>query len=188
MVRISFAAFLWCFGCAAAGERQLRVVRKTLDSPAEVQGYPCAKGYAWFYPGGGLRACAVSRETSFGEVRVPAGSLIHLSADGKPAFVFLSRDAEILEYKCRGGGHDFMTVLYPTGKLKLCWLSADQEIQGVPCMRAGFIADVFGGGVGTHFYENGALRTCKLSRDFEMGDKKYRRGEHAYLIARNRHG
>ena len=41
-------------------------------------------------------------------------------------------------------------------------------------MGAGFIADVFGGGVGAYFHENGKLRSGKLSKDFGG----LRRGEH----------
>ena len=33
-------------------------------------------------------------------------------------------------------------------------------------MAGSFMADVFGGGSGTFFHENGDLRSCKLSRDF----------------------
>jgi hypothetical protein len=48
-------------------------------------------------------------------------------------------------------------------------------------MRAGFTADVFGGGVGTDFHENGKLKTCKLSRDFTLDGQALRQGDHIHL-------
>lgn len=149
-------------------------LRKTLHAAQEIQGYPCAKGYAWFYSDGRLETCTVERETVFGEARVPERSRIYLRTDGSPDFVFLSRDTRLVGLTCRGGGHSYMTAFYPSGKLKVCWLSGDQEVQGVPCMGASFIADVFGGSVGVRFWENGKLNTCKLSKDFDG----LRRGQH----------
>ena len=64
--------------------------------PAEIQGYPCDKGYAFFYADGSLSQCSVSRGTQFGEARVPRGSIVHLTPDGKPAYAMLIHDAPIL--------------------------------------------------------------------------------------------
>ena len=50
-----------------------------------------------------------------------------------------------------------MTGFYPSGKLKLGWLAGDQSVQGTPCKAGGFFADVFEGGAGTLFWENGKL-------------------------------
>ena len=90
----------------------------------------------------------------------------------------MSHDIRILDYTCRGGGfggpEGYTTAFYHSGTLKLCWLAGDQAVQGIPCMGAGFIADVFGGGVGAYFHENGKLRSGKLSKDFGG----LRRGEH----------
>src|ERR1035438_201108 len=63
-------------------------VRKTLDQTTEIQGYPCAKGYAWFYDTGRLERCTVAGNTIFGEAQVPAGSIIVLGPEGKPKYVF----------------------------------------------------------------------------------------------------
>jgi hypothetical protein len=147
---------------------------------AAINGYPCANGTTSYVAKTGLTSCRVSRETAFGEARVPEGSTISLRED-KPAFAFLSRDTRIDGYTCRGGGHDWGTAFYPSGKLKICWLSSDEEVQGVPCMRASFFSDVFNGTVGVHFYENGKLRTCKVARDAIVQDRKFRRGDHIFL-------
>ena len=156
-----------CFGWDGA-----HVFRKTLDAPTEIQGYPCDKGYAWLYLEGDLQRCSVSRETAFGEARVPKGSVIVLSADGKTDYALLSADTPILSYTCKGGGpvgpgQGASTAFYPSGKLKVCWLAEDQNVQGTPCIGVDGLAtaDFHPGGIETEFYESGKLRSCTLSRD-----------------------
>ena len=163
----------------AATEAQLQ--RKTLAQSTEIQGYQCAKGVAWFYTDGKLKECAVARDTDFGVppqrtgspgtpvlARAPAGSWINLTRDGKPDFLFLVRDTNILGYSCRGGNRllgpteGAMTGFYPSGKLKYCWLTADREVQGVACAGSG----MFSGKSEVDFYEDGRLKGCKLAKDY----------------------
>jgi len=158
-------------------------VRKELKSPEEIQGYACAPGYAWLFNDGRLASCTVSRETAFGEITIPAGSEIFLTAEGHPRSVFLAHDSRVSGYLCRGGKRAWSTALYPSGKLKTCWLADDAVVDGLPCMRAGFVADVFGGGAETDFREGGRLKGCKLSRDFTPGDRFFHRGDHIRLDA-----
>lgn len=168
-------------GWAGWSGPQTNTYRKRLDTPTEVQGYSCAAGYAWFYANGALERCEVTRETAFGEANVPAGSIIVLDANGKPKVVYLSHDAPVVGYQCRGGGllgpgEGDTTAFYPSGKLKECWLAGDQEVQGIPCMDAGgfLAAALHHGGGATVFYENGRLRSCPVSKDFgglKRGDR-----------------
>ena len=72
-----------CFGWV-----EPEVVRKTLEVPVEIQGYPCAKGFAWFFADGHLKQCTVSRETAFGEARAPTGSIVVPHRDGTPNYFF----------------------------------------------------------------------------------------------------
>jgi hypothetical protein len=155
--------------------------RRDLKSVTEIQGYSCAAGYAWFFTDGTLASCFVSRASAFGGIEVPAKSWIQLTRDGRPRFVFLAQDAAVNGFRCRGGGHDFSTALYPTGELRTCWLAEDSVVDGVPCMRAGFIADVFGGGVEVDFHSNGRLRRCKVSREFRYGGRVFAKGDHIVL-------
>jgi hypothetical protein len=157
--------------------------RRLLKAPEQIQGYPCAAGYAWFFGDGRLSACRVSRVTAFGGITIPAGSQICLARDGNPRFVFLAHDAAVKGYRCRGGENAWSTALYPVGELKTCWLAEDSVVDGVPCMRAGFAADVFGGGVELDFHENGRLQTCKLSRDTTVDGRAVRKGDHVHLDA-----
>ena len=45
---ILFAVLLCSLICAVSARSQSQAVRKKLDKPTEIQGYPCAKGFAWF--------------------------------------------------------------------------------------------------------------------------------------------
>jgi antitoxin component YwqK of YwqJK toxin-antitoxin module len=152
-----------------AGKAGPQTHRDTIKQPRDINGYPCAKGYAWFYADGRLERCSVSREIAFGEAQVQRGSIIVLLPDGKPDYVMLRRDSSIAGAECKGGGllgpgEGAMTTFYPSGKLKQCWLAKDQVVQGVPCMNGGILGD--GTGAGVKFRESGKLESCKLAKDY----------------------
>jgi hypothetical protein len=157
--------------------------RKTLSPQTDIQGYPCAKGYAWFYGDGHLDCCFVPREISFGEATIPAGSEIALTSDGTPEMVQMSRDTAIRGYVCAGGGwlgvaEGSMTSFYPNGSLKECFLASDQAVQGVPCSHGGFWITAFHGDPSVKFRSDGMLASCKLTQDFgsyKKGDRYSRR-------------
>ena len=143
--------------------------RKRLDQPTEIQGYPCAKGYAWLFADGKLSNCIVRRDVAFGEATIPAGSWITLLPDGTPRIAQLKRDAKVAGVICMGGdllgpSEEAMTAFYRSGKLEGCYLAGDQMVQGVPCMNGGIFGDGQGTGVG--FYESGKLKSCKLTKDY----------------------
>jgi hypothetical protein len=147
--------------------------RQTLKQPQQISGYPCAKGYAWFYPGGKLASCFLAQDADFGVARAPAGSWIRLDADGHTRTLQLVRDTRIGPYTCRGGNRllgpseGATTDFYPSGKLRTCWLAADQDVQGVPCAGS----TMFSGNSVVEFYESGKLKSCKLSSDLFRGHK-----------------
>jgi hypothetical protein len=164
-----FVLFLCGLQGAGSAQAQSQTHRARLKQPAQIQGYPCAKGYAWFFDDGRLNRCTVSVETAFGEARIPAGSFIALNSDGTPAFVQMAHNAPILGVTCLGGSwfgpsEGAMAGFYPSGKLKECYLAGDQTVQGVPCMNGGIFGD--GLGLGAVFHETGKLKSCKLARDF----------------------
>jgi hypothetical protein len=146
--------------------------RKRLCAPTVIQSYSRAADNAWFFADGGLAECSVSREIIFGEITVPGKSWINLTHDSYLDYVFLAHDTPVNGYLCKGGSflgptEGAVTVLYPSGKLKTCWLAVvDSVVDGVPCARASFWADAFGGNSGTYFHENGRLKSCQLSRGF----------------------
>jgi hypothetical protein len=182
---VAVLAVVVAAGCGVTQTAQSRTAaqRTKLQQDTEIQGYPCAKGYAMVYPSGHLASCSVSRETAFGEALIPAGSIIDLEWTGKPKGAMMAHNTVIAGVKCSGGNwllgpsEGAMTMFYLSGKLQQCWLAGDQSVQGVPCMTAGFIG-LFGDGArrdgGAKFYESGKLESCTLAKAF--GGK--RRGEH----------
>ena len=69
------SAFLICVFLAAASlASEPNALRSKVLHDTVIQGYPCARGYAWFYPDGSLNECTVARPVTFGAVRVPRGS------------------------------------------------------------------------------------------------------------------
>jgi hypothetical protein len=167
---IGFAILLCGAHCVAVAASTPQSIRKSLPQPTVIQGFPCAKGYAWFFADGQLEKCTVTHEMPFGEATIPAGSWITLTEDGKPRFVQMLHDAPILGLTCLGGSwlgpSEGPTVsFYPSGKLKQCFLTADHTVHGVPCMKSG---GIFGNRSvsGPMFYENGRLKSCTLTTDF----------------------
>jgi len=185
LVAVLVVAAAGC-GVTQTGNSQSRLVthRTKLKQDTEIQGYPCAKGYTWFYADGKLSECAVSQETQYGEALIPRGSSIDLKPDGRPEIAMLEHDSEIAGVKCSGGNwllgprEGAMTSFYPSGKLKLCYLAGDRVVQGVPCRHEESILGVAYGIAIKHpndpdieFYESGKLKSCTLSEDFG-GQKK----------------
>ena len=176
----------------AAGDAvREKLTRQRLTAVTEIQNYPCAADYAWFFADSKLAECKVAREIAFGEITVPRGSWINLSHDGDPEFVFLAHDTNVNGYLCKGGGllgptEGASTALYPSGKLKTCWLANDTVVDSVPCAHASFWSDALGGNSGTFFHENGKLKSCQLAREFTLGDRVFHRSDHIFLDAAGR--
>ena len=99
------ACVVFGLGCGVTqtGKPGTAAQRTKLTEAREIQGYPCAKGYAMVYPSGKLASCSVSRETAFGEALVPAGSIIGLESTGKPKGAMMAHNTVIAGVRCGGG-------------------------------------------------------------------------------------
>jgi hypothetical protein len=146
-----------------------RIPRDTL-----IQGVPCAKGDAWFYPDGSLDQCTLSRTSILGDLQVPRRSVIELWPTGATRNLTLPHSAVISGYHIRGGAllrgssQDDVAAFYPSGRLRSIVLAGDQTIQGVPCGPGAstLFSDSIDGGNHVDFYEDGKLQSCNLTRDF----------------------
>jgi hypothetical protein len=169
---------------AAAGET---VTRKSLTAPETVQGIRCER-VVWQRSDGSLDSCFLAEDQVVDGRSLPAGSRIALDADGRLDFAFLPATTEIDGHECRGGGHDFMTGFHPGGALRLCWLAADEEIQGVPCARSTIPGEIWRGlfgleKAGVSFHADGKLAGCRLSRDFTHDGRVHEKGSRIDLDA-----
>jgi len=183
--RTAFVSFAMVLAlCAGACSRQRpseQLAARPLAQPTELEGVPCAAGKAWFDATGKLASCVLSRDATVGAVQLPGGTWLHLTRDGKPDYCFLPRDSVIQGHRCKGSGHSYMTAFQPGGALELCWLAEDETIHGVPCMQASFLSEVFGGGAGTYFHEDGTVARCKLAADTTISGRSLHRGDHVAL-------
>jgi len=157
----------------SATAQQPQLTREKLATDTVIQTYPCAKEYAWFYQDGALNRCTVSRDTRFGQAQIPTGSIIELWPNGTTRYVMLAHNAVVLGYNVMGGSflgpsEGSVLTFYPSGKLRSVYLVDDQTIQGVPCRgdQWGILTDPIDGGNQVEFYEDGKLRSCKLTRDY----------------------
>jgi hypothetical protein len=178
-------------GCGVSQTAHPRPVthRTKLKQDTVIQGYPCAKGYQWFYADGQLSECFISRDIDVGEAHIPKGSIIQLfpvqDVRRRLIGVMLNHDTVISGVRCSGGNwllgpaEGAGTTLYPNGKLYACSLVEDQVVQGVPCRHDdGPVGILYGLWVkhqdydlGIEFYPSGKLKSCGLAEDFG-GQKK----------------
>lgn len=177
-------ALLLLAGSRSERVREYAQVRHGNASDQRVlQGLVCTGSFET-WPDGSLKSATLAiADTVSGRV-LPAGSKVHFYRDGSFHFCFLPGEVEIDGHLCRGGGHDFMTHLYPDGSPKIIWLARDEIIQGLPCARFEWFGDVFGGASDVVFYPNGTLKHAKLSRDATVQGQELRKGDHV-LFDRN---
>jgi len=168
---------------AGAQDVKPKIVRSKPAQPIEIDGVPCAAGYVFREEGTGrLHQCRLDRDAVVRNADLKKGTTVALNPDGAIRYVFLPGTTMVGEHSCRGGGHDWMTHFHPNGELRLCWLSRDEVIQGVPCSRATFLGEFFGGKYATtEFHDNGRLSSCIASAGTDVGGRRYEAGERVIL-------
>jgi len=168
---------------AGAQEARPKVVRSKPAQPVEIDGVPCAAGYVFREEGTGrLHQCRLDRDAVVRNADLKKGTTVALNPDGSIRYVFLPGTTMVGEHSCRGGGHDWMTHFHPNGELRLCWLSRDEVVQGVPCARATFWGEFLGGKYATtEFHDNGSLASCVASAAADIGSRHYAAGDRVTL-------
>jgi len=162
-----------------AQEAKPKIVRSKPSTPVEIDGVPCAAGYAFREESTGrLHQCRLDRDAVVRTAELKKGTTVALNPDGSIRYVFLPGTTMVGEHSCRGGGHDWMTHFHPNGELRLCWLSRDEVIRGVPCSRATFWGEFFGGKYATtEFHDNGSLSSCVASTATDIGGRRCAAGD-----------
>ena len=168
---------------ASAQEAMPKVVRSKPSTPVAIDGVPCAAGYVFTFEGTGrLSRCRLDRNAVVHNADLKKGATVAFNTDGTIRYVFLPGTTMVGEHSCRGQGHGWMTHFHPNGELKLCWLSRDEVIQGVPCSRATFLGEFFGRKYATtEFHDNGSLASCIASRPTDVAGRHYEASERLRL-------
>lgn len=158
-------------------EAKKRSIKKTLAHPMDIQGIFCS-GDVFFYETGELSLCELARDDTISNHALPAGTVVQFRTDRTMEWCFLSKDAKLQGHVCRGSGRGgWQTAFHSNGILKVVWLAQDEEIQGVTCQKASFWSDVFGGGVGVAFHDNGRLAKCKLAKAVTIENIAFKKGD-----------
>lgn len=176
MKAIGWSLVLVLAALAAASSQAQTPERRKLGHGTMIQGYPCAKGWAWFYANQQLKSCAVTVEIPFASITIPPGSIVDLTTDGKPLLVQLSHDTQVDGYTAQGGsllgaGEGPMVAFYSDGKVREFYLAGDQTVDGVPCAHGGLVSTTLHGDPSVVLNPDGHLKACRLAEDY-AGQKK----------------
>jgi len=173
MKRLLWFCLLVTFCASICKASEPNAVRNKIAHDATIQGFPCARGVAWFYPDGSLNQCTLARPAALGDVRVPRGSVVELWPSGAAHFLLLPHSGVLAGHHVRGGtrvafSRGATTAFYRTGELRSFYLAGNENIQGVPCHGGAWntFADPTGAENMVELYQDGKLESCKLSRDF----------------------
>jgi hypothetical protein len=180
--------------CAAPGwhqaqaqvQQQAQLEGRPLTDTVVIDGITCAptgKALAEFYPSGRLAWCPIARDAVLFGHALPAMTWIGLTAEGLPSRAWLPSDTKLSGHLCHGTGYKGYSVeFHPTGALRRCFLAADTEIEGVPCIRGSFWTEIRGGSKSAvSFRENGTLAQCQASRAFTRNGIQVRKWQTAAL-------
>ena len=143
-----------------------------LAQPAMYNGVMC-RGTVFLDSKGRVRSCKLALDTVVAGHDFPRETVIRFDTAGRLMTAFLSKDARIQGHSLRGGGPEYATQFYPSGKLKSGFLAYDAPIEAARCRRA--VED--GTLSGVEFYENGHLSHCEAAIEFLTDKCVFKRGD-----------
>ena len=150
------------------------------DHPTEVQGLTVI-GNVEYYPSDKLLFARIAKETVLFGHTFLKGTGLSFRENGTIDWCFLAQDSIIQGHLFQGGGHSWMTLFYPSGKLKSGGLAKVQVIDGIPCAKGTMWNEMFGGGGRTHFYESGKLQYAKVAKTVQYRGTNIKKGKHVRL-------
>ena len=136
-----------------------------------IQGYPCKKGFIFFYDNGNLRTFRFSKPFEFSDFVIPEKTWGMLDREGDIYICFFSKDTKVQGYPCRGsimGLEGVQTSFHKNGKLNCFFPRKDIEIDGILCKGSVFHL--------TGLHDNGKLRNCTLAKTMIINGKEYQKG------------
>ena len=163
--------FLISIGINAQNPVVRNAAGEVITGPIEIQGLSCQVP-AQYHPNGQLKSCILARDDTLSEQPFPEGTRLAFRENGDLWRCYLSKDAEIHGYLCKGKEDGFRTLFYSVDKPKRIWLVNDEIIDNVPCAKYDYFSrnDVT-------FHENGRLQSCKLSADFTKREITLKKGD-----------
>jgi len=150
-------------------------IRK-LKTDTWLGGRMCRQGWVHLHPNGTPAAFTSAVAIDLGPSIIPAGTWVLQDPKGTIKICAFPGDTEIQGHLCRGSGgpKGIATSFYPSGTLKQYFLHTDTVIQGIPC-QAGLFNQYI------ELHENGRLKGCALSLDFERESRQWRKGTRIHL-------
>lgn len=160
-----------------------QIDRSTLKAAQVIEDVPCGAGPLWrFSDDGRLHRCSLDRDATVRGVALPKGTSVTFNANGTHRVVFLPRTFTIDGHACRGSADNFMTELFPDGRLRTCWMPDDAVIQSIPCAAFSMWSDVVRRNPsGVRFHQNGMLASCRLSKDVMLNGSKLKKSDRIQL-------
>jgi len=165
---------MFIVGVSLSRASEPNAIRNKLEHETVIQGIPCARGDAWFYPNGALNQCTLSQPAKIGDVLAPRRSLIEVWPSGAPHYLTTPRNAMVGGYRVMGNSRiasssAVVTTFYSNGKLRSVYLVGEQTIEGVPC-RGGsawnLLAEPGSDNNYVEFFDDGTLESCRLAHEY----------------------
>jgi len=137
-----------------------------------VQGFPCEKGWIHFRKDFSLLAFSLSEEYGYRGAVLPAHTWILMphNESRKGYICSFPFDYTVQGHVCRGSGgyKGIQTGFYESGRLRSFYPPQNIVIDGVPCKKT-LLFNV-------ELHENGKLRRCRLSGNYIVNNKVYKKG------------
>jgi len=141
--------------------------RAQLLAPADIRGLRC-QNWVWWHDNGRLDSVELARDERVQGHDLPACTRVFFDAEGFLAHAWLSRDAVIDGWPCRGRWK-IDTAFHPNGRVKAFFPPRAMRIDGLACAATVFHP--------VYLNPDGSLRECKLADDAVIDGRRLRRGD-----------
>ena len=183
------AALLALAAGHALPQEHTSLLRIKIEKDTTISGVHCAptgRARAAIFSSGQLASCPLASDTVISNHRLAARTWVYLTEEGALRAVWLDHDVVLQGHLCKGTGYQgWSTEFYPAGTLRLCYLTNETTIDGVPCRGASFWAELFGS-TQVVFHENGQLQSCSVARDIDRDGIRFQKRDRIELDAAGR--